>query len=169
MEQSIDMQLADIYDIWYTPLYKVWYVQLILAVAVGTVLFGVYKLFKKWYKPAIKTFSSYEIALLKLEQLRSNTVLSNADKYSVLTQILKDFIENTYHVSVRGLTDTQMLTFLQSFNTISEDFKKLLLILLQESDTIKFAQEEDRYDDYKKALDQAILSIKEQQILQTKQ
>lgn len=119
-----DIELYDIYDIWYEPSwlyrYGIWLLGAFTAL-------GFFVCIYYWYKKRVeKKKKCWQIALEKLAQLDKKTDYKFF--YFDLTKILKEYLVHRYHVDVLSKTDTEMVESLGTYaisKEVSEDLKKI--------------------------------------------
>lgn len=131
-----DIELFEIYDIWYQPPWVIHYFFPIMVTFVIGIL-GVMALY--WYKRRVAQRKKYwQITLERLAKLDRT---DHKAFYFSLTSILKEYLIERYALDVYGKTDLEMVVYLE--NTILaheqvEDLKKIF----NETTCIKFSMQD---------------------------
>ena len=121
-----DIELYDIYDIWYEPSWFVKYSSWLGGgfLIVLIVLLGYYTYRKKYFRKK----NSWVIALEKLEELNNYVSKDHKLFYFNLTAIIKEYLKERYTLDVCSKTDLEMVEFLTNPTLphyVVEDLKKI--------------------------------------------
>jgi hypothetical protein len=122
-----DIELYDIYDIWYDPPWFIRYYLVIIIVLGIIFLFGLaYYLYKRRTKRAK---ICWEIALERLAKLDQELSKDHKLFYFNLTGIIKEYLIARYRLDLESKTDAEMVENIKNYNlpeVITEDLKKVL-------------------------------------------
>ena len=105
--------LYDIYGVWHLPFWQTTWFKYLCAslIALVFLLVGVaigYRLYQ-WIRH--KQYTAWEIALMKLEQLKKNHYATQDEAkqaYGVITAVLKEYLSKRYGWSVTSATDDEL-------------------------------------------------------------
>ncbi len=137
--------LYDIYGIWHQPFWQTrWFffvcvsvlalILLLFAVAIG------YRLYQ-WI--CRKQHTAWEVALMKLEQLKKNHYATQDEAkqaYGVITAVLKEYLSKRYGWSVTSATDDELAQYVQS-SSLSDELTQQIKTVLSGAVMIKFANQ----------------------------
>lgn len=117
MQQTQDLQLYDIYDVYYNP----WFLQSwFLAILGGLVLCLIGYLVYRWYKKREKPKMTYWQETLAIINRLEMAELTESPKefYSLLTAAFKNYITQRFQAPLASATDQEFLAALQSNSAI---------------------------------------------------
>ena len=118
MQQPQELQLYDIYGIYYDPWWlQKWFLWSVAALFLGGSIYLFYRLYCKRAKPEVpywqKTLET--IGLLEMSDLKKHK-----EFYAVVTSSLKDYLQMRFGVSMGGVTDDECLEKLKTNKAIPE-------------------------------------------------
>lgn len=129
-----DIQIYDMYDIWYQPpwIIRYFYHSLFFIGFIILVVFGYY-----WYKKRVA--NRKKCWHRALEQLATLNVKDHKAFYFSLTSILKNYLIERYSVDVNSKTDWEMVKYLEDnkYGHI-KDLKKIF----NETTAVKFSHQD---------------------------
>ncbi len=128
---------------WYDFIPEWWYWPLLalLVIALGAVIFFLYKKNGPTLLPHKKIIPPYELAIKRLSSLKARRLAeSGHDKeyYTELTDILRQYIDGRFGVNAREMTTTQILEAMSAEDTLKH-FIDALGPVLRTADFVKFA------------------------------
>ena len=128
---------------WYDFIPEWWYWPLLalLIIALGAVIFFLYKKNGPTLLPHKKVIPPYELAVKRLSSLKARHLAeSGHDKeyYTELTDILRQYIDGRFGVNAREMTTTQILEAMSAEDTLKH-FIDALGPVLRTADFVKFA------------------------------
>jgi hypothetical protein len=139
-----DIQLYELYDLWYTPFWKQWWViGIIVTFCLFLITIALYwwlcirkirVLVKDPWQEALD--SLYAINLSLFEDLDHHRIL-----YHELTNILKQYVSKLYLLDLQGKTDSEWLAVLAS-SQFPRDLQVPLRSIMEGALTIKFAHQD---------------------------
>lgn len=122
-----DIELYDIYDIWYEPPWFIRYNMALLVVAISLLFFWIgYYIYRK---KLLRKKNCWEITLEKINKLNKYISVDNKLIYFNLTAIIKEYLMERYYLDVKSKTDSEVIENIETYNLpeeISEDLKKIL-------------------------------------------
>ena len=157
------MEFYDIYDIWYTPWYKTYY----FYASIVCVCLGMGYVLYRWYKNRrvpVAQLSPQEKALQIIEDLKKHSSQDPQHSYTILTHMLKVYLESCYKIPLVGKTDDEFLAIMAVQPTVSKQTLDDLKIIFEGVTYIKFAGESAQVEQLKQALELCEKIIKETQI-----
>lgn len=130
---------------WYDFIPEWWYWPLLalLVIALGAVIFFLYKKNGPTLLPHKKVIPPYELAVKRLTHLKARHLAeSGHDKeyYTELTDILRQYIDGRFGVNAREMTTTQILEAMSAEDTL-KFFIDALGPVLRTADFVKFARQ----------------------------
>ncbi len=138
----LNEQLYDIYGSWHVPFWQTRLFIFSCSSIVGIlVLASIFFLIKKYTKK--KRISAQQEALRALEILKKKPIQTRQDAqdaYFMLTTILKRFFQSHYALPFEAMSDTQMITTLQSTSFPAHSLGALQ-DLIQARLEVKYAQQ----------------------------
>lgn len=161
--ETQELQLYDIYELRYVPLYEIWYVKLAIIISIFLLSYIVRRIYL-WYttKPKIEVvISPWQKAYTAIEALKKDTQHSAVHNYFVITQEVKEFIENHYTLSHKGMTDSEFLECIKDNPSIPPTILLQLKYIFHDAENIKFGASEIAETKYKQAFQSAELILKE--------
>ena len=118
----------------------------ILAVALGVLIYYLYKRFKRKEKPVfipkIPERPAHEIALEGLHRIESEKLWQQGftkKYYSELTEIIRQYIERRFSINAMEQTTDEILLHFDA-TLIAADIKEKLGFILRQADMVKFAK-----------------------------
>lgn len=128
-----DIEIFDIYDIWYQP---PWFIQYFFHGLIGLLLCFTALIIYFYYKRKKGVAKKcWQIALEKLEQLDKK---DHKMFYCVLTDTLKNYLIARYCLDIRSKTDEEMVEYLNSNKDIYGQVDELKKIF-NETTKVKFS------------------------------
>ncbi len=118
----------------------------LLAIALGILIFYIYKRFKRKEKPVfipkIPERPAHEIALEGLKRIESEKLWQQGftkKYYSELTEIIRQYIERRFSINAMEQTTDEILKHFDA-TLIPTDIKEKLGFILRQADMVKFAK-----------------------------
>ncbi len=146
-----DIELYDLYDVWYQPWWQSTSVRVVVLVVVIAVLSCLVWLSRRWMHRAQPVPYDQKI-LMQCQQLKQNsTMLEMPLLYAQLTTLLKEYLEKRYNVYLASLTDQELLAHVGELG-MQEPQIALIRQLLVYSVPVKF-------DDQQTAIEDPIIHI----------
>lgn len=106
---------------------------------------------------------SHEQALIDLEKLRQQQLWQQGkvkEYHTELTDILRTYIEKSYHINSSEMTSNQTLDAFHECPACSEDTESMLRQILQTADMVKFAKSEPLPYQHDLSFSQAVAFVK---------
>ena len=152
--------LYEIYSTWHVPFWQTTPFYIMVGVALLVVVFGLALLALRWIKARRARKTSWEQALLELEQLSKSSmgVGSSKEFYVQLILIVKRYLYGRYGYNVSSKTDQELIAHL-ALTDISPDLLTKLCAIIDGSMMIKFANMQVIQEQMKRDLDVSISLI----------
>lgn len=139
--ESNQLELLDIYDVWYNPWWQQVWFKVICCMSIFAILavFS-YFIYRKFFiKPVIK--HAWQKALEEIEKLSQSDFDDQNKFYSTLTSILKQFMQAEYQVSFVDKTDTEFIESLEKSSLIPSTITQKCKLIFDGVTLIKFAHQ----------------------------
>ena len=139
-----------------------------IIILLALIIIG-YFYYRKRKKPAEEVFSledllpPHERALKALETLKENKLWQNGQEkeyYTQLTDILREYIDDRFHINAMEMTSSQILSVLRS-NKETKAVDNQLKQILEMADFVKFAKMRPLPDDNEASMRDAISFVEE--------
>ncbi len=131
-----DIELFDVYDIWYQPPWFIRYSLHIVVCGLCVILVG---LFSYWYQKRVAARKKYWRKAL--EELAVLDRKNHKVFYFSLTSLLKNYLIERYSLDLRGKTDEEMVEYLENNKFVYEQIKDLKKIF-NETTAVKFSDQD---------------------------
>jgi len=132
-------QIFDIYDIWYEPLLtQTWFIITLIVFLTIIVTIVLYFIYVRFFNQPVK-IDSLAIIQQRLSHLFTISIENEQDSkqvYFELTELMKQYIDYQYNVSIKGLTDKEIINW--ACEVMSEHQINMVKQLLLDSSSIKF-------------------------------
>lgn len=142
VQQQPEIQLYDLYDIWYEPLLQQWWCKVLLIVGSCLCITAcIWFLYKKLSTK--KMLPPWQRALRSFEQLHTDAYLQaekSQEFYLQLSAILKEYLQDRFQVAVRDKTDHELIEFFQH-DEILQRFTADIGQVFEGASYVKFAQQ----------------------------
>lgn len=158
---DLQSQLYDIYGFWHVPFWQTrWFFYACCGVGV-LVLIAAIVLIYRWHmrKPALTYWQEAINQLTALLPLVQTNPEYCYQAYAKLVLILKEYLSKRYDVTVRAMTDEELLVFLVQASCSSEVLQ-LVERILRGGTEIRFAGETTSRDVTTEAINGVIIIIK---------
>lgn len=142
---SIDARWYDYLPSWYgmTRSWWFWTIIGVLVLTLAAILIYLYKKNGPSLLPRKKFIPPHAVALERLQQLKERKLAEKGqDKeyYTVLTDILRQYLGGRFHIFAREMSSTQILQAIRN-NREVDSWEKPIAQMLQIADYVKFAKE----------------------------
>ncbi len=143
-----------------------WWVYLLIAAIVVIGLLVYFKWIKKGRIPLIpqkKIVPPYEEAMQKLEELKGRKLWQAGQEkeyYTVLTDILRNYIDRRFSINAMEMTSSQIISILRK-NEETKAVNEQLGKILEMADFVKFAKVRPLPDDNEVAYQRAVTFVEE--------
>ena len=165
MMKTEELQIKDIYDVWYHPFWQQnWFIALGIIVTLTLIGLLGYWLYQKNKKEII--LEPWEVALDALHDLKKNKPESPKLFYIQLTTILKRYLQSRYELSLIGTTDDEMLSALQQGSAVPKPVTDTIKTLLNGVQLIKFANQKAAQEQMQNALASSVQLVKSTKVVE---
>jgi hypothetical protein len=134
--------LYDIYSMYYVPFWqRAWFVYILALVVILFSLYTVYSIIHFWLTKRKKN-TPWQTALARLDAIRVNNAMPEkhaASIYAIMTDVLKEYIQGSYGLNVRHLTDYECIDYLRC-SGLDRILVERLCTIFEDASAIKFAQ-----------------------------
>jgi hypothetical protein len=139
--ENTQLELLDIYDIWYHPWWQqTWFMILCIVFVVALIATFSYFIYKKFFvKPIIK--QAWQIALQEIEKLSHSDFDDQNKFYSTLTSILKHFLQEEYSIALVDKTETEFIALLETNSLVPASITEKCRLIFDGVVLIKFAHQ----------------------------
>lgn len=155
-------QLYDIYPLWHVPFWQTtFFYGLVIFFIAAAIVSVVYYFWKKHRSKIRPMRPAWERALGELRALEQKKIITKEDGkefYFALTNIIKRYMHERYHMPVVGKTDDEFIAYLKESNQLPE-FIEILHDIAQGCLYIKFANEQAMQDQIARHVAASILII----------
>lgn len=139
--ENAQLELLDIYDVWYNPWWQqVWFKALCAVTVILFLVATFYYVYKRFFvKPVIQ--HAWQKALEEIEKLSQSDFDDQNKFYSRLTSILKRFMQEEYQVSFVDKTDTEFIDALEHSPSVPVSITQKCKLIFDGVTLIKFAHQ----------------------------
>lgn len=129
------------------PIDSIWIILLWVIIASGILVVArlLWRLYQRRrnYVPPAPPVPPWDVALRLLELLREKKYIEYSkfqDYYSELSDILRRYMEDYFHVRAPEMTTEEFLISIKSNDQVTEEHKAILSRFMQQADVVKFAK-----------------------------
>jgi len=160
-QQQPPLELIDIYGVWYHPWWQqAWFKYGIISSGIILFLLAAYWIYKRFFY-VLKVKLPSEVAFEKLHSFVKEDYGSPKNFYITLTDILKEYFQELYEKPFVGMTDDEMMHFLEKMSAVSQRITEKVKEILDGVTLVKFANQRAAQEQMSKALSLAIKIIEE--------
>ncbi len=126
--------------------FRYWLLALLILILLSLLGYYLYKKYKqaKQSRPTLEPqLEPHELALERLEQLRERKLYQQGkykEFYSELSEILRQYVEQRYHINALELTTSELELLLKAAQLFDQDLYQGYMRVLKNADLVKFAK-----------------------------
>ncbi|MBR1544172.1 MAG: cell wall anchor protein [Muribaculaceae bacterium] len=160
---EIPFRLFDLLPSWITDY---WWISLLLMLLLAAATYAYLRWFRKGenpFKPKEVILPPYDEAMKRLQELKGQNLWQNGQEkeyYTVLTDILRNYIDRRFGINAVEMTSTQIIDTLrknEETRAVNEQLKEILSI----ADFVKFANMRPLADDNETSFQRAVRFVED--------
>ena len=160
---EVPFRLLDLVPSWITDY---WWIYLLVAIIIAAGVYAYLRWFRKGenpFKPREVQLPPYDEAIKRLQELKAKNLWQNGQEkeyYTVMTDILRNYIDRRFDINAVEMTTTQIIATLKQNDetrAVNEQLKEILDV----ADFVKFANQRPLADDNEMAYQRAVRFVED--------